>query len=176
MRFSPFTIAGLCVALALTACESDLLTVDRDFAAPTLAFEVPARSFGGSADIVMRDYELGLDEALDDFGLARADVESIRLSAASALIDDPSGEFTFADLERGELWLDPPGEEPVLVAFVPEGAAGATVELSLTDLELVGLLGDDDEVDAILRVEVSDAPGEGVSVALALTFGVVGGV
>lgn len=165
----------LAVAVVASACSSDVLTVERDFTASTVVYELPPSVATETTDIVTSGVDFGLRTELSGYGIAEDELESVTVSGVRALIMDPGDSLTFADLSRGEIWLATAGLEPVLIAEKPAGATGVTADFLLTDPDLEAyLLGS--TLDAIFRVEATAVPGPDVEIAFDITYRVVGGV
>ena len=176
MHLRPYALAALAAA-ACPACESDVLTVEREVVVPTLTFDLPAAAADGTLDVArsVRAFDLGAE--LDNLGIPPEGVESVTVAAVEARLSDPADSLTFADLARGELWLVATGLDPVLLGEMPAEPEGTTVDFAVLDPALDDYLfvGEGD-LDAIFRVEALETPGDGVAVEVDVTFRVVGGV
>lgn len=180
MPLRPYALAAfvaLAASAALAGCESDVLTVERDIAAPTLTFDLPAAAAAGTVDVVRSVRGFDFDAELENLGLPPEGVESVTVVAVEARLSDPADSLTFAELARGELWLAAPGIDPVLLAELPAEPQGTTSAFAVRDPALDDYLAvGDGELDAIFRVEARETPGDSVAVEIDVTFRVLGGV
>lgn len=168
-------------AIALGACESDVLTVEQQYTAPTLVFEVPASAYGTApVDVVRSGVDLGLEAALADFGIAEGALESATVASVSGRLVAPgdsliADQLTFDHLTRGELWLAADAVDPALIAELPRDAEGSMTDLELAEPALQQFLRGENAT-AIFRLGLDEAPAPGTTVELDVTYRVVGGV
>ena len=162
-------------AIALTACDSDLLTVTEDFDAADVTFSVPATTEAGAFLAVGTVDGVNLRARLDDNDLDEDNLRSVVVQSMRATITDPRGEFSFDDIADGQVLFSGGSLAPTVVAMLPDASSGTTATLEVRDDDIKAYLLQDEFVATVSGTSTAAVP-EGVTLTLATAYEFTGGL
>lgn len=165
---------ALAACVTLTSCDTDILTINRDFESATIRMEVPATDMAGPVTISHEGIVTDLRQKLVDFDISEDQLRGVGVKKVVATINDPAGNFTFDDLTNVTLVLTNESLGNVTIANLPDGT-GTTAELEIANAELKEYLLSD-TFDAVLSGTSSEGIGADVTVAIDVTYTLTGGL
>ena len=172
---SRLTLLLFVFALGFVACEDDLLSIDRSFAANGVTFDIPASDEPGTVSVSENDIDVDLRGQLEEYGISEDRLQEVTLESATVTINDPSGELTFDDITDAAINISAEGQSATEVASIDDAATGTTATLTVRDSDIKAYL-----LASTISLELSatsaDAVGEDVTITVVPTYNVVGGL
>ncbi|MFK8056902.1 MAG: hypothetical protein AB8F78_12340 [Saprospiraceae bacterium] len=169
-----FLFCALLGSVALTSCDTEGLAINKDYSGATIELAVPASADAGAVAITKEGVETKLRESLEDFDISEDRLQAVGVKDVVARINDPSGEFSFANLTNVTLMFHSDELGDIEIASMPN-ADGTEATFVVADSELKEFLLSD-KFDAVLTGESDRGVPEGVIAEVDVTYEITAGL
>ena len=167
-------MCALICSISFVACDTEALTINKDFSGATIRLEIPATSEPGAVAIIEKDIETKLRQSLEDFDISEDRLRQVVVKTVVARIIDPNEDFSFDQLEDIVLkfYSEELGELTIANKAKPTGRE-STFEIADAELKEFLL---SDLFDAVLSGTSTQAIGEGVIAEIDVTYEITAGL
>ncbi len=153
MKWFGTAVASALLLLSSSACnkDGDLLSITRSFEGESIEQSVPAIpaipgliEYPLTVPLPAQTVETNARARLADYGMRESNLKAARLKAITITLDDPSGDFTLADVRDVVVDIETPGQPKITIATYPGASSPITTDqLVVSDTNLRDYVLDD---------------------------------